>query len=71
MDFARVNWLLFMDGAAVDTPIESRKRNRWQLFQIFMKTGRRRITLSVICGTLIFLAITGLVMIVYTYRYNT
>ncbi|MHA1123943.1 MAG: FtsX-like permease family protein, partial [Candidatus Heimdallarchaeota archaeon] len=50
---------------------ETRKRNKWQLFQIFLKTGRRRVTLSVICGTLIFLAITGLVMVVYTYRFDT
>ncbi len=60
-----------MANTEVDPTSESRKRNKWQLFQIFLKTGRRRVTLSVICGTLIFLAITSLVMIVYTYRFNT
>ncbi|MCK5046085.1 MAG: hypothetical protein KAS22_05865 [Candidatus Heimdallarchaeota archaeon] len=60
-----------MDKAVLEPTIEPRKRNKWQLFQIFLKTGRRRVTLSVICGTLIFLAITSLVMIVYTYRYDT
>lgn len=60
-----------MVKAETDPNIETRKRNKWQLFQIFLKTGRRRVTLSVICGTLIFLAITSLVMIVYTYRFDT
>ncbi|MBK5112090.1 MAG: hypothetical protein KGD59_04255 [Candidatus Heimdallarchaeota archaeon] len=60
-----------MGEVAVDPIIGSRKRNKWQLFQIFLKTGRRRVILSVICGTLIFLAITGLIMIVYTYRFDT
>ncbi|GAG69315.1 unnamed protein product [marine sediment metagenome] len=60
-----------MNKAELESTIETRKRNKWQLFQIFLKTGRRRVTLSVICGTLIFLAITSLVMIVYTYRYDT
>jgi len=44
--------------------------SRQQLFKMFLKTGRKRITLSILCGTLIFLAVTGLVMIVYTYRFN-
>lgn len=60
-----------MANTEVDPTSESRKRNKWQLFQIFLKTGRRRVTLSVICGTLIFLTITSLVMIVYTYRFDT
>jgi len=60
-----------MDETAVNQDFQIRKRNNFQLFQIFLKTGRRRVILSVICGTLIFLAITGLVMIVYTYRFNT
>lgn len=51
------------------TEIKS-KFSRRQLFKMFLKTGQKRISLSILCGTLIFLAVTGLVMIVYTYRFN-
>ncbi|MGC9781125.1 MAG: ABC transporter permease [Candidatus Heimdallarchaeota archaeon] len=42
-----------------------------QLFGIYLKIGRKRVALSIFCGIMIFLAITGLVMIVFTYRFNT
>jgi len=48
-----------------------RSMSKQQLFKIFLKTGRKRVTLSIISGTLIFLVITGLVMIVYTHRFQT
>jgi hypothetical protein len=55
--------------ATPPTEIKS-KLSKQQLFKMFLKTGRKRITLSILCGTLIFLAVTGLVMIIYTYRFN-
>ncbi|NHJ86446.1 MAG: hypothetical protein FK734_13360 [Asgard group archaeon] len=48
-----------------------RKISKRLLFSIFLKTGRKRILLSIISGTLIFLVLTGLVMIVYTYRFQS
>ncbi|HUT82833.1 MAG TPA: FtsX-like permease family protein [Candidatus Bathyarchaeia archaeon] len=49
---------------------EVRNISKRQLFHIFLKTGRRRVTLSIISGTIIFLVLTGLVMIVYTHRFQ-
>ncbi len=54
-----------------EAPIKiSNNFSRKQLFKMFLKTGQKRIVLSIICGTLIFLAVTSLVMVVYTYRFN-
>ncbi|NHJ49106.1 MAG: hypothetical protein FK733_15065, partial [Asgard group archaeon] len=41
-----------------------------QLFSIYLKTGKKRIILSIISGILVFLTITSLIMVVYTHRYN-
>jgi MFS family permease len=40
------------------------------LFRIFLKTGRRRVTLSIISGALVFLTITSLIMVVYSHRFS-
>ncbi|MFW9924533.1 MAG: FtsX-like permease family protein, partial [Candidatus Thorarchaeota archaeon] len=42
-----------------------------EIFKIFLKTGRKRVLLSILCGFLLFLVITSLCMIVYVYRYNS
>ena len=41
-----------------------------EIFRIFLKTGRKRVILSIICGTIIFLSITSMIMIVYTRRFQ-
>ena len=41
-----------------------------QILKIFMKTGRKRVLLSVLCGILIFLGITSLMMVIYNHRFN-
>lgn len=48
--------------------IEVSKR---KIFHIFLKTGRRRVTLSILAGIIVFLTITSLIMVVYSYRYTT
>ncbi|MBN1329038.1 MAG: hypothetical protein JXA54_06150 [Candidatus Heimdallarchaeota archaeon] len=50
---------------------EVRNISKSQLFKIFLKTGQRRVLLSIISGTIIFLILTGLVMIVYTHRFQS
>ena len=42
-----------------------------EIFKIFLKTGRKRVILSILCGTIIFLTITSLIMVVYTRRFET
>jgi len=53
-----------------DESFDIKNISKCQLFQIFLKTEHRRILLSIISGTIIFLILTGLVMIVYTYRFQ-
>ncbi|MHA1126368.1 MAG: FtsX-like permease family protein [Candidatus Heimdallarchaeota archaeon] len=48
--------------------IEVSKR---KIFNIFLKTGRKRVSLSILAGIIVFLTITSLIMVVYSYRYNT
>jgi hypothetical protein len=55
---------------AYEDDLDSRKMSIRQLFAIFLKTGKKRIALSVISGALIFLTITSLIMVVYTHRFN-
>ncbi|NHK30802.1 MAG: ABC transporter permease [Asgard group archaeon] len=50
--------------------LDSRKISIKQLFAIFLKTGKKRITLSIISGALVFLTITSLIMVVYTHRFK-
>ena len=47
-----------------------RKISQKQLFKIYIKTGRKRVAFSILSGIIIFLAITGLSMVFYTYRFN-
>lgn len=51
-------------------PNNSTKLSFGEIFRIFLKTGRKRVILSIICGTIIFLSITGMIMIVYTRRFQ-
>ena len=57
-----------MEDESVSDRIELSKK---ELFRIFMKTGRRRITFSIISGIIVFLAITSLCMVIYSHRYTT
>lgn len=47
-----------------------RNISKKELFKIYLKTGRRRVAFSIISGIIIFLAISGLVMVFYTYRFK-
>jgi len=48
--------------------IELSKR---KIFHIFLKTGRKRVSLSILAGIIVFLTITSLIMVVYSYRFQT
>ncbi|NHJ04963.1 MAG: hypothetical protein EAX90_09075 [Candidatus Heimdallarchaeota archaeon] len=52
-------------------PINNENRNNVSfrnIFKIFLKTSRKRVILFIISGTLIFLAITGFLMVWFSYR---
>ncbi|MHA1880468.1 MAG: FtsX-like permease family protein [Candidatus Heimdallarchaeota archaeon] len=42
-----------------------------ELFSIYLKTGKKRLLLTIVSGGLIFLTIVSLVMIVYTHRFQS
>ena len=42
-----------------------------RIFGIYLKNGRKRVLLSILYGSIIFLLLTGLSMIVYVHRYQT
>ncbi|MBD3193236.1 MAG: hypothetical protein GF308_21560 [Candidatus Heimdallarchaeota archaeon] len=54
-----------------EDPNTERNISLQQLFKIYLKTGRKRVAFSIISGIIIFLAISGLVMVFYTYRFKT
>lgn len=54
-----------------DPQVNSSKIIFGEIFKIFLKTGRKRVILSILCGTIIFLAITSLIMVVYARRFET
>ncbi|MHA1441679.1 MAG: hypothetical protein ACTSPK_07460 [Candidatus Heimdallarchaeota archaeon] len=58
----------FTEEAQNTSGVEVSKR---KIFHIFLKTGRRRVTLSILAGIIVFLTITSLIMVVYRYRYET
>ncbi len=55
---------------AKDYSQEKFETSRMKLFQIFLKTGKYRIVLSIFAGVIIFLSITSICMVIYKYRYN-
>jgi len=42
-----------------------------ELWKIYLKTGKKRLLLTVFCGVIIFLTIVSLIMIVYTHRFQS
>ncbi|NHJ48542.1 MAG: ABC transporter permease [Asgard group archaeon] len=57
-------------SSMTDEQLEKVEISRRRIFGIFLKTGSKRILLSIIAGTIVFLAITSLCMVLYKHHYT-
>ena len=54
----------------MDTTNKKRSNSLINIFFIFIKTSRRRVLLTLVCGVVIFILITSFSLLAYNYRYN-